>query len=194
MDFLKCFKFHAVKWEHPWLIKQFVVHIGLLLRRAILDGMWTDDPAALDHYYVGKKVVDWNVLAGLQEKVAAMKKGHRRSAEYRRASAALRARMAFLGVEHKDAMKYFLAGCKHFSEVRSFSCSVDNTRMGCMDTMFGVLCGRARGSGEELAMVLPPQELRGLLISRAGKPASRQLGLFGFVGGGGAARLPGVCK
>lgn len=159
-DLMWAFKVHKRLWQHEWLVKQVLAHFGMLLEQSFVQGTFADDPFALEHFLVHKRrrATDWNLIAGLQQEVAAMTKQQQRSSSGRSRIAALRARLAFVGVERTDTMKYYMAARKHFAGVMSVSVSVDNSRLGCMDTMLGVVYGQNRHTKEELTVVLPPQD------------------------------------
>lgn len=115
--------------------------------------------AELERFTVARRVTDWNIIADLQRQVADMSNAQRRTSLGRSKLASLRAKLCILDVARIDNMKYLLAGRRHFANVKAITCSVDNTRMGCMDTMYGVMCGAKEQTGEQLFIVLPPQDL-----------------------------------
>lgn len=158
-DLLNSFRLHKKHWAHEWFIKQMLGHIGLLLQQQLATGTFGDDPFALDHFLVERRQrPDLNLIAGLQQQVTSMTKGQKRSAIGRSQIARLRAKLAFVDIERTDAMKYCMTGRRHFVCVQAISCSVDNSRLGCMDTMFAVIHGASTTTGRELAVVLPPKE------------------------------------
>lgn len=171
-DLLRCMRVERKEWRHTWFCQQIFVHLGLLLRQSILMCVFPNDPFALASFLVKRQEVNWNVIAGMQEAVASLSKPERRSKQGRRLIAMLRARLFCIDHERYDNMKYYMAARLHFSEVASVSCAVDESRIGCRGTLFGIANGVNETSQEERAVVLPPHEFsaktRGVIIGGGG--------------------------